>query len=344
MASIKKNGKRWRVQLMSGKQRESATFDTKAEAILWANEREAGLRGKTPPTKTLDDALERYAREKAPSLGGADWAKKKIKNLRADPVSGLRLGVLTGTTLAEWRDARGGIIPSTRTPVKAATVNRELNLLHSVLKAAVEWGWLTTNPLKGVERPKSPPSRKRRVSQAEIEAVSLALGYKGGAPANLSQRVALAFQFAIETAMRGGEIVRLQWEHVSDKSVYLPKTKNGEARSVPLSKRAREILSLLLPKIGAGALQSTLKPVALSGDDAYVFALRDSQRDALFRKGRDKAGVNDLHFHDSRAEAIWRMSKKLDVLELARVIGHRNLASLMMYYNASADELADKLD
>jgi hypothetical protein len=52
----------------------------------------------------------------------------------------------------------------------------------------------------------------------------------------------------------------------------------------------------------------------------------------------------DLHYHDSRAEAIWRLSKKLDVMELARVIGHRDLRSLLLYYQADADELADRLD
>ena len=49
------------------------------------------------------------------------------------------------------------------------------------------------------------------------------------------------------------------------------------------------------------------------------------------------------YFHDSRAEAIWRLSKKLDVMELARVIGHRDLKSLLIYYDASADELSAKL-
>ena len=55
------------------------------------------------------------------------------------------------------------------------------------------------------------------------------------------------------------------------------------------------------------------------------------------------AECGELHFHDSRAEAIWRLSKKFDVMELARVIGHRDLRSLMIYYQVSADELADRL-
>ena len=52
--------------------------------------------------------------------------------------------------------------------------------------------------------------------------------------------------------------------------------------------------------------------------------------------------IPDLHFHDSRAE-VWRLSGKLDVMELTRVIGHRDLKSLLIYYNPSADDLADRL-
>jgi integrase len=56
-----------------------------------------------------------------------------------------------------------------------------------------------------------------------------------------------------------------------------------------------------------------------------VFALKSAQLDVLWRKLRDRAGIVDLTFHDSRHEAITRLAKKLDVLSLARMVGHRNL-------------------
>jgi hypothetical protein len=45
------------------------------------------------------------------------------------------------------------------------------------------------------------------------------------------------------------------------------------------------------------------------------------------------------------AESVDRnkLSKKLGIMDLARVIGHRDLKSLMIYYNESADALADRL-
>lgn len=327
MASIQKTAGGWRVQLYRHGKRESATFPNKAQAASWALQREAELTGARLPAKTLADALDRYEREKAPKEGaGQAWTRTKVANLMATPMAARPLAMLAASDIAEWRDARltGGKLKGAGM-VAGSTVNRELNLIRSVLEAArKDWGWIRVNPMADVSRPKNPRPRRRRVTDEEAAAICAGLGYKDGKPGTASQRVALAFLFALETAMRGGEIVRLLPEHVGKLSVHLPKTKNGDSRDVPLSKRARGILGLL--------------------EGSPVFGLNDTQRDALFRKGRIKSGVLNLHFHDSRAEAIWRLSKKLDVLELARVIGHRNISSLMLYYNASADELAAKLD
>jgi integrase len=76
---------------------------------------------------------------------------------------------------------------------------------------------------------------------------------------------------------------------------------------------------------------------------AHVFPVNKESAGATFRKLRKKLGIEDLRFHDTRHEATSRLSKKLHVLELAATIGHRDLKSLMVYYNPTADELADKL-
>lgn len=65
--------------------------------------------------------------------------------------------------------------------------------------------------------------------------------------------------------------------------------------------------------------------------------------DALYRKARQKAAIDDLHFHDLRHEAITNLSKRLHVLAMARAVGHRDLRMLQIYYNESASDLAEKL-
>lgn len=319
MASYEKRAGRWRVRLYVNGERDSQTFDTKAQAAAWAHQREAELAGTKLPNHTMIEALRKYAREVAPKRKGERWESLRCTALERAVWAHKPIAAVSATDLAEWRDAR-------LRDVSGATVRREFSLLRSLFEIArKEWKWVRENPLAEVERPPASASRKRRISQDEIDRITLALGYTGGEPETQSQRVALVFLFALETAMRSGEITGLHWRDVDTHSVRLPETKNGDAREVALSNRAREILSLL-PK-----------------GDGPVFDVDPALRDALFRKARDRAQIPNLHFHDSRAEAIWRLSKKLDVMELARMIGHRDLRSLLIYYQTSAAELAAKL-
>lgn len=320
MASIRKRGQVWRAELYRGGQRESATFPTKQQAAAWAHQREAELGGERLPQHTVKEALARYAREESPKHKGEQWETVRLRALERDPLAAVKLPMLRASHVADWRERR-------LAAVSGASVARELTLLKSVFEVArKEWGWLHTNPASDVKKPATPASRKRRITQDEIDRLALALGQDGTLKAETAtQRTGLAFLFAIETAMRSGEILGLEWSDVRPKSVRLPETKNGDAREVPLSPYAREIIA---------ALPRTERP---------VFNLDPAIRDALFRKARDRAKIPDLHFHDSRAEAIWRLSKKLDVMELARMIGHRDLRSLLWYYNTSADDLADRL-
>lgn len=74
-----------------------------------------------------------------------------------------------------------------------------------------------------------------------------------------------------------------------------------------------------------------------------TFGLSQAQKDALFRKLRERAAIEGLNFHDARHTAITRLARKLNPLELARMVGHKDLKMLLVYYNESADEIAKRL-
>lgn len=122
-----------------------------------------------------------------------------------------------------------------------------------------------------------------------------------------------------------GEIAGLTWERVNLDRRYLtvPSGKTASAkRDVPLSTEAIRIINQLERK----------------GD--VVFNLTTQQIDVLFRKAKARALIDDLHFHDSRAEAITRLASKIDILTLARMVGHRDLRMLQIYYRESAEDIA----
>ena len=64
----------------------------------------------------------------------------------------------------------------------------------------------------------------------------------------------------------------------------------------------------------------------------------------LFRKARDSLMIPDLHFHDARAYALTRFSRKVDAFELARISGHKDLRTLIsVYYRATSEDIASRL-
>lgn len=280
-------------------------------------------------THTVGDVLDTYRDKVSPKKRGSRWEILRLALIGRLEIDGkafrdIKLVDLRPHHITAWRDAR-------ERDVAGSSVSREMSLLSHALKVARdEWGWLLTDPMKTVSRPADNPPRERRITDAEIAKIVQALGYQEGLPVKLPvQRVAIAFLFAIETAMRSGEILGLT-SHTVDKVAkvaHLPLTKNGGARDVPLSTRAIELLDLL--------------PAVEEGEP--LFNVSDASRDALFRKGRDRSGVKNLTFHDTRHEAITRLAKKLQPLALARMTGHTDLNELMTYYNESAADIAAQL-
>ena len=326
MASVKPHKGKWRVFIFKAGVRKTKVFDVKAQATAWAAQTEADIiSGKSGaiPDKTFGQLLARYADEVSITKRGAKWEINRINLLCRDGIAGVKLRDLKQTDLASWRDARLRV-------VSPASVCREMNILSHALNVAMnEWKWLPANPLKGVRRPPPTRPRDRRPSGDEIDRLTFAMGYSPAeTPANITARVGAACLFAIETAMRCGEICAMTWPHVhlARRFVHIPMSKNGLSRDVPLSAEAIRLLNQL-PR-----------------DGESVFGLATSQVDALFRKAKEKAMVEGLTFHDFRHEAITRLARKLDVLDLARMVGHRDLRQLAIYYNATAEEMAGRLD
>jgi len=301
--------------------RRSKILPTKQAAKDWAARQEYTILNESPSdveSVLFSEVLNRYANEVSPKKRGERWEIMRIKRFKEDAFASKAIGDLSPKDFAAWRDAR-------LREVAPGTVNREMTLLSGVLTVArKEWGLIETNPISDVRKPSKPPPRDRIVTEEELDRLVLSAGSD---LSNATARAFHAFLFAIETAMRAGEIVGLQWERIdlAHRVCKLPMTKNGTARDVPLSKEAVRLLECL-PEADP------------------VFDLNSRQLDVLWRKLRDRAAVSDLTFHDSRHIAITRLAKKLEVLELARMVGHRNLNELLTYYNASAADIAKRLD
>jgi integrase len=325
MGNVRKRGRRWRAEAEALGERKSRSFATKAEAVAWMVDAERRIRageGFAIHGRTVRDLLERYADEESPKKAKGAWERTRLAFLcRAeDPLGSTPLARLTPEVMQAWQDRQLG-------RVSGETVLRDRALLSAAFRhAARVWRWLPGSPLTAVRGPRGNPPRARVCTPEELARLWLVAGTdleRGQA------RAVAAFELAIETGMRGAEMSALRREdvHLARSFVHLPRTKNGDARDVALSPRAKALLAEVM---------------ALGLDP--VFGLSAASKDALFRRVRARAGIEGLTFHDSRHTACTRIARKLHVLELARQLGTRDLKTLLIYYNESATELAKRLE
>lgn len=320
MASITKTENGYLAQVRSKGVNKSKRFRLKTEATLWAAKIEADLaahaRGELP-NYTLNEALVKYQSEVTPNHRAykSETVHLNIIMRSCLPVN-RALHLIASSDIAAWRDWRSK-------QVSDSTVNREMTIIKSVFSVALrEWGWIRENPCLTVSKKPHPKHRDRLITDAERDAI---LHQLHGERFGLRNQTRAAFELALETGMRLGEIVGLGVSDIVGRVARLELTKNGNARDVPLSKRALEIIDDI-------------------EHDGQLFTMQPASLSRAFTKAVQRAKINDLHFHDSRHAAITMLAKKLNVLELARSIGHRDLKSLMTYYNETAENLASKLD
>ena len=326
MASFRQRGGKWQARVIrDGYPDQAKTFETKADAEKWARSVESEIdkgqfvRVNEAQRTTLGDVIARYLVEVTPSMKGATEDTIRLKAIMRKPIARWSMANLSATRVAAYRDER-------LKDVSAGTVIRELAYLSAIINhARREWGINVPNPVQMVRKPQSPQARSRVLTEEEVLKLLQALEPTG----RRSHWTKPAVQFALATAMRRGELLSLRWEHVdlNGRTAFLPDTKNGDSRTVPLSSAAVQVLAGL--------------PRHISG---VVFPVKFFTLDAAFKRGIRRAGLDGLRFHDLRRTAITRMAEKLpNVIELAAVSGHKSLMVLKRYYRPTAAELAQKL-
>ena len=180
--------------------------------------------------------------------------------------------------------------------------------------------------------PKPGKPRQRRLEAGEEEALLEACRESG---AHSLQTVVI---LAIETGMRFGELVGVTWANVNleKRTIFLPDTKNGSPRTVPLSTRALNAIQTQ-PRSIDGRLFSA-KPGSIRS--AYLIALSKAQA----TQPDSKSFLRELRFHDLRHEAVTRLFEKgLNPIEVGMVSGHKTLSMLQRYTHLRTSELLRKL-
>ncbi|MBB3213955.1 integrase [Herbaspirillum sp. Sphag1AN] len=321
MATISKRGSMWRCQVRKqGYPTQTKSFEQRSSAIAWANEVEAQMHRGTyigstsSQSTTVQEILSQYLKDESRKKAYPAADISRSKPLLA-ALGGYHVHNLSHADLARYKATR-------LATVSPQTVTHELNLLHRAYVLAVnEWGVILPNGIPKTSRPRLPPGRGTRISPEDIERI---------VNVTESPQLKLIVPLAVETAMRRSELLAIRWENVnlSRCSIYLPRTKNGMSRTVPLSSKALAVI---------GELKQA--------KEGPLFTLAASSVSQAFDRAVSRAGLKGVRFHDLRHEATSRLFEKgLHVIEVARITGHKTLAMLDRYTHLDVSQLVRKLE
>lgn len=352
MATFRKRGAAWRVEICVDGVRDSATFDTKADGQKWADRRSVELREQQ--TTIADKAAQATLRELLESVKNFTTRKSRtrrsrqveegrIDRLKKHPICDKVVRLLTQEDFISYKEDREG------DGVATSTVRRELSIVRAALNTLVETGQLAFNPASGTIKA-LPRDRmvERLLSKAEIERLRVAHD-------DLNQRKSKnpwlfwAFLLAAETGVRKAELLGLRWADIDlEKRIaviqrvddlpdaagrcYTNGTKNGDhQRVVPLTTAAAEILRSL-PRAIAPELRERVIPVTYNA------------LSCAFKRLKRRASIEGFRWHDLRHMATtYFMATLRSIAEVAVVTGHKDWESLQRYTHIKAEDVVLRL-
>lgn len=179
-----------------------------------------------------------------------------------------------------------------------ATCNRRASWLRRMGYLAYRrWRWLARPP--HIELHREHNERQRYLSLEEVEQLLAACDHE-------PTRDAVAL--AVYTGMRQSEIFRLRPEDVREGCFLLPRTKNGGAHLIPIVPQLREVIGRL--------------PLGCHPRWMYTH----------FKRACERAGLEDLRFHDLRHTTASLLINRGYTLKLVgEILGHRSLQATNRY-------------
>ena len=308
MAYIRSYQGKWRVEIQRNGIRSSKVFDKKRDAQVWAMEQEAQAKQAKQGIRTFGNAVDKYLLEVSSKKDGEVWEVRRLNVMRDYFGDNAGLSGIDAPEIAAWRDAR-------LKTVSASTVVREANLLRNLFKVAMnEWHWMEHEPFKGVKLPKENDARYQIWGWREIRRVLRA--ERSGKTAEMQK----AFHIALRTAMRLQEVLAAPENYDPKRRVVTVKTKTEKRGEIPIGRLAAKLIPTTKFSVGA------------------------NEGSVLFGKLCKELMITDLTFHDARATALTHLSRKIDVLTLAKISRHKDIRLLStVYYRESADSIAKRI-
>lgn len=327
MATIRKRGNRWHAQVRRHGCQTTKSFLSRKDAEAWSRQTEVQIDQRSLPQDprqlqryTLGDLVIRYRDTVTPLKKAAKVETTVLNAFLRHPICSKRLSDLGQGDFASYRDDR-------LKQVKPRSLQRMLSPIQNLFEVARdEWGLpIKENPVSKLRIVCESNRRERRLRDGELDRIIQAAGK------TRNGLILPIILFAIHTGLRRSEILTARWDHVDtcNRLLSLPRTKNGHSRSVPLS-------------LGAVAV---LHDLERRSDHGRIFPVTTNGFRLAWERLVRRAGIEDLHFHDLRHEAISRFFEMgLAIPEVALLSGHRDVRMLLRYGHGQSRRVLEQMD
>lgn len=347
---------------VDGKQKRESSFSPKFKdaEIKLADRRTVISKGEDPEIKRIQNHSFRELSEKYILWVTGRQNSAKIKEYTI----GQLLSVYGNMQLKRFNTA---IVDQLQTDLinkgyKPASNNKVTNLLKHMFNKAVEWEMVSEDILKRIRKVKPLKDSGKRLRYLTIEEVQTLIST---CDAHLQPIVITA----LNTGMRRGEILGLQWENNIDLKhgfILLDQgmTKNGNRREIPINDTLRGVLQGLTRRLDISHVffdHATGKPYK-DIKRSFHTALKKVEYlkcpDCDYQKPRVKSkeaagncpscgthlavlkGIQDFHFHDLRHTfASHLVMAGVDLTTVSRLLGHKSLSMTLRYSHLSPGHL-----
>lgn len=201
--------------------------------------------------------------------------------------------------------------------ISGSTINRYLSSLHTLLKYAVNRDLIEKMPVFSWKRERE--HRIRWVKEDEEKHLIKALTTLG------NKEAVAAVQILLDTGLRRGELLSLTEDNIDGDWVRIWKSKTGRQRSVPLTPRAKELLSKTVP-----------------------FKIHPWDLWNYFRRARDMMGLtHDKQFvlHTLRHTTATRLLKKTqNIAMVQKLLGHSKIETTLRYAHIDDQDLMEAVN
>lgn len=311
----------------------SKTFDSEKQAKQWAKNLAyqldtEGVPIEQPKDKTIliGDLITLYLNDPITSASIGRSKFSVLSRLRAYDIALIRADRLTANDLVSHCRIR----KEEATLPLPQTIYHDITYLKSVIDVAGPmFGYSANTNAHGEAIPTlvrygligRSQRRERRPTADELKTMEKGLRKRQSHRAASIPLVDI-FHISILTCMRLGEITSIKWDDLDIDSSTLtirnrkdPRNKQGNDCTIPLFKEAKEIL-IRQPRV-----------------EPRIFPFKKESIGAAWQRVCREEGIEDLRYHDLRAEGACRLfERRLSIVEVSKITGHKDINVLNNVY------------